>query len=79
MCTRRPPTADGAGWLERSDWEARLETVESVYRDRGALPKRPWDDDAYRCEYDVDWEAGTWTVDDSRAKAECVEPEAAAA
>ena len=76
----RPPTADGASWLERSDWEARLETVESVYRDRGArYPKRPWDDDAYRrCEYDVDWEAGTWTVDDSRAKAVC-EPEPAAA
>ena len=76
----RPPTADGASWLERSDWEARLETVESVYRDRGArYPKRPWDDDAYRrCEYDVDWQAGTWTVDDSRAKAVC-EPEAAAA
>jgi len=64
-----PPSADGTSWLERPDWEHRLATVQSVYDDRGArYPKKPWDDDAYRrCEYAVDWAAGEWRVDDSRA------------
>lgn len=64
----RPPTPDGDSWLERPDWEARLLTVESVYRDRGGrYPTRPWDDDAYRrCEYTVDWTTGDWSVDDTR-------------
>ena len=55
--------------MERADCFARLETVEAVYSDRGKrYPKLPWHDDAYRrCEYSVDWEAGTWSVDDSRA------------
>ena len=58
-----------ASWLERPTFEKRLTTVEDVYKDRGArYPKLPWHDDAYRrCEYSVDWEAGTWSVDDSRA------------
>ena len=75
----RPPEAADAGepcWLERPNWEARLTTVEEVYRDRGArYPKLPWHDDAYRrCEYTVDWDSGRWSVDDSRAvpsKADC--------
>ena len=64
-----PPTAEGSSWLERPNWEHRLETVESVYKDRGArYPKKPWHDDAYRrCEYEVDWVKGTWSVDDSLA------------
>ena len=67
----KPPTKDGESWVERTNWEARLSTVESVYKDRGArYPKKPWHDDAYRrCEYQVDWESGTWSVDDSRAQA----------
>ena len=69
-------SADGESWLERPTWEARLETVEAVYRDRSARqPRLPWHDDAYRrCEYTVDWTTGSWAVDDSRAKrptAEC--------
>ena len=70
-----PPAADSDTWLMRPDWEARLETVERVYADRAArYPKLPWEDDRYRrCEYQVDWESGTWTVDDSKAQEEaCV-------
>ena len=72
---------DAAGadesWLEmETTWESRLRTVEAVYDDRGGrYPKLPWHDDSYRrCEYRVDWEAGTWSVDDSKAS-----PSAAAA
>ena len=52
-----------------SDWAQRLETVYSVYADRGArYPKLPWHDDAYRrCEYTVDWAQGTWSVDETGA------------
>ena len=76
-----PPTADGESWLERPTWEARLETVEAVYRDRSARqPQLPWHDDAYRrCEYTVDWTTGSWAVDDSRAKRPTTECEASAA
>lgn len=76
----RPPVADADTWLERSDWESRLATVESIYRDRGSrYPTLPWEDDSYRrCEYAVDWASGKWSVDDSRAtkrpkSAACVE------
>jgi len=64
-----PPTADADSWLARPGWEERLTTVESVYSDRGArYPKLPWEDDRYRrCEYEVDWASGTWSVDDSQA------------
>jgi thioredoxin reductase len=66
----RPPNHEGNSWLERSDWEARLTTVEHIYRDRASrYPKRPWDDDAYRrCEYSVDWGTGDWSVEDSRTQ-----------
>jgi hypothetical protein len=76
-----PPTADGESWLERPTWEARLETVEAVYRDRSARqPQLPWHDDAYRrCEYTVDWTTGSWAVDDSRAKRPTTKCEASAA
>lgn len=65
----RPPSADSDCWLERPEWEHRLETVQAVYADRGArYPQLPWHDDAYRrCEYTVDWARGTWEVDDSKA------------
>jgi len=73
LCTihaARPPAEDAESWLERPSWEARLETVEAVYNDRGSrYPTKPWHDDAYRrCEYSVDWASGKWTVDDSRAQ-----------
>ena len=63
--------ARGDCWLERGDWEARLATVEEVFRDRGArYPKKPWHDDEYRrCEYSVDWASGRWEVDDTHCDA----------
>ena len=66
----RTPANDGASWLERDDWEKRLETVEEVYRDRGArYPTLPWHDDTYRrCEYAVDWASGQWSVDASKCE-----------
>ena len=66
----RPPSPDAESWLERSDWEARLATVEEIYADRVRRgPTLPWHDDAYRrCEYTVDWASGTWSVDDSAAQ-----------
>merc|ERR1712194_843050 len=44
--------------------EVMMATKEQVYRDRVAKkPGLPWDDDWYRrCEYDVDWATGKWTV-----------------
>ena len=67
----RPPTEDSGSWLERSDWESRLTTVEAIYRDRASrYPKLPWEDDSYRrCEYTVDWTTGQWSVDDTHAAA----------
>ena len=51
-------------WLDSENFDARLSTVESIYRDRGArYPTKPWHDDSYRrCEYSVDWESGEWDV-----------------
>ena len=65
----RPPTAGADTWLERSDWESRLATVEAIYRDRASrYPTLPWEEDSYRrCEYAVDWATGHWSVDDARA------------
>lgn len=65
-----PPTPEGESWVERSDWEFRLTTVEDVYKDRvSRQPKKPWQDDSYRrCEYSVDWASGHWIVDDKSAQ-----------
>ena len=63
------PQVDGdPSWLQSPAFDHRLKTVESVYDDRGRrYPTKPWHDDAYRrCDYAVDWAAGTWTVDASR-------------
>jgi thioredoxin reductase len=51
-------------WLDSEEFDARLSTVEGIYRDRGArYPTKPWHDDSYRrCEYSVDWERGEWDV-----------------
>lgn len=51
-------------------YAARLAIVAEVYEDRvRKKPTRPWSDDSYRrCEYSVDWSAGTWTCKD-RVKA----------
>ena len=64
-----PPTEEGDTWLARTNWDERLTTVESVYRDRGArYPKLPWHRDSYRrVEYSVDWASGEWRSDDSKA------------
>ena len=72
----QPPSEHGTSWLERPEWDARLSTVEAIYRDRGSrYPTLPWHEDSYRrCEYTVDWETGLWEVDDSRCstpKEEC--------
>jgi hypothetical protein len=63
----QPPTVEGTSWLERPEWDARLTTIESIYRDRGSrYPALPWEEDSYRrCEYTVDWTSGKWSVDDS--------------
>lgn len=67
---RGAPDARADSWLGRPGWEARLATVEAVYRDRGGrYPTKPWHDDSYRrCEYSVDWDSGQWSVDDSKAQ-----------
>ena len=58
------PPPPVTSWLDSDEFDARLSTVESIYRDRGArYPTKPWHDDSYRrCEYSVDWERGTWDV-----------------
>ena len=58
------PTPPETSWLDSPQFDARLSTVESIYRDRGArYPTKPWHDDSYRrCEYSVDWESGEWDV-----------------
>lgn len=53
--------------VEGQDYEAydrRLTVVQQVYQDRVTKrPQLPWDDDWFRrCEYAVDWDAGTWQV-----------------
>ena len=47
-------------------WLSRMETVKAVYDDRSRRkPSMPWDDDEYRrCQYEVDWDSGTWKVDE---------------
>ena len=58
------PAPPVRSWLDSDNFDARLSTVESIYRDRGArYPSKPWHDDSYRrCEYSVDWESGEWDV-----------------
>ena len=58
------PSPPKTSWLDSDAFDARLSTVESIYRDRGArYPTKPWHDDSYRrCEYSVDWESGEWDV-----------------
>jgi hypothetical protein len=47
-------------------WLSRMETVEAIYDDRSRRkPIMPWDDDEYRrCQYEVNWDLGTWRVDE---------------
>lgn len=61
---RAAPPPPQASWLDAEAFDARLATVEAIYRDRGArYPTKPWHDDAYRrCEYSVDWGSGAWDV-----------------
>ena len=61
---RAAPPPPQASWLDSDTFDARLSTVEAIYRDRGArYPTKPWHDDAYRrCEYSVDWAIGAWDV-----------------
>jgi len=63
-------------WLDDlAGADARLATVESVYRDRAArYPTKPWHGDEYRdVEYSVDWAAGTWSSKDPHASSYCAQ------
>jgi len=54
----------GMAGAEYEVYERRLALVAEVYADRVAKrPQLPWGDDWFRrCQYTVDWEAGTWQV-----------------
>jgi len=49
---------------EYEEYCRRLAVVQAIYLDRAKRrPKVPWGDDIFRrCEYSVDWAAGTWSV-----------------
>ena len=52
-CALSPITS----WLDSDEFDARLSTVESIYRDRGArYPSKPWLTIRTGGKYSVDWE-----------------------
>ena len=58
---------------EYEAWSRRLSTVEEIYRDRvRKRPIKPWGDDWFRrCQYEVDWVTGEWSVVDPPGHGGC--------
>lgn len=63
-CMRELMALAGTTGEEYEKYVKRLAVVEEIHKDRcSRSPKLPWDDDTYRkCEYEVDWQTGSWSV-----------------